>query len=118
MVCSVSLPSAFSCYYGPLQYLPVSYLGLAARAAYTWCYETNRDASITDALDVQVFRDAAGVMGRIEHDFGNGYQAINERLKMASRLFWTLVGGADRMRLFKVVTVAEDEGAEDAISDA
>ena len=104
--------------YGHLQYLPVSYLGLAAGAAYSWCYEINRDASIADALDVHVFRDAAGVMGRIVHDFGNVYQAISERLKMSSRLFWTLVGGEDRLRLFKDVTMEEFDAAEARIGAA
>ena len=104
--------------YGHLQYLPISYLGLAAGAAYSWCYETNRDASIADALDVHVFRDAAGVMGRIVHDFGNVYQEINERLKMSSRLFWTLVGGEDRLRLFKDVTTEEYDAAEARIDAA
>src|SRR5688572_9220770 len=104
--------------YGHLQYLPVSYLGFAAGAAHPWCYETNRDASVADALDVHVFRDAAGVMGRIVHDFGNVYQAINERLKMSSRLFWTLVGGEDRLRLFKDVTVEEYDAAEARIDAA
>ena len=104
--------------YGHLQYLSISYLGLAAGAAYSWCYETNRDSSIADALDVHVFRDAAGVVGKLVHDFGNVYQAINERLKMSSRLFWTLVGGEDRVRLFKDVTAEEYDAAEARIDAA
>ena len=103
--------------YGHLQYLPISYLGLAAGAAYSWCYESNRDASIADAMDLHVFRDAAGVMGKLVHDFGNAYQAIRERLKMSSRLFWTLVGGDDRLRLFKDVTADEFDAAQ-ALVDA
>lgn len=98
--------------YGHLQYLPISYLGLAAGAAYTWCYETNRDASIPDALDLHVLRDKAGVMGRLVHDFGNVYQGVRERLKMSSRLFWTLAGGEDRLRLFKDVTAEEYDDVE------
>jgi hexosaminidase len=104
--------------YGHLQYLPISYLGLAAGAAYSWCYATNRDTSITDALDLHVFRDAAGVMGRVVHDLGNVYQAIHERLKMSSRLFWALVGGEDRVRLFKDVTREEFDAAEARIDAA
>jgi hexosaminidase len=104
--------------YGHLQYLPISYLGFAAGAAYAWCYATNRNASITDGLDLHVFRDAAGVMGRVVHDFGNVYQGIDERLKMSSRLFWALVGGEDRVRLFKDVTGEEFDAAEMRIDAA
>ncbi len=104
--------------YGHLQYLPISYLGLAAGAALSWCYETNRDAPLTDALDLHVFRDAAGGMGRLVHDFGNVYQAVRERLKMSSRLFWTLVGGEDRLRLFKDVTAEEYDEVEARINAA
>ncbi|HEV2293253.1 MAG TPA: beta-N-acetylhexosaminidase [Tepidisphaeraceae bacterium] len=104
--------------YGHLQYLPISYLGLAAGAACSWCYETTRDASIAEALDLHIFRDAAGVMGKLMHDFGNVYQGIRERLKMSSRLFWTLVGGEDRLRLFKDVTVEEYDAAEARINAA
>ena len=42
---------------GHLQYLPVSYLGIAAGAAYSWCLESNRDLPIADALSAHVFRD-------------------------------------------------------------
>lgn len=104
--------------YGHLQYLPVSYLGFAAGAAYAWCYETNRGLDIAEALDVHVFRDRARVMGRLVHDFGNVYQAARERLKMSSRLFWALVGGEDRVRLFANVTAEEFDDAEARISAA
>jgi hypothetical protein len=104
--------------YGHLQYLPVSYLGFAAGAAYSWCYDANRDIDIADALNVHVFRDSAAVMGPLVRDFGNVYQGVRERLKMSSRLFWALVGGEDRVRLFENVSAEEFEDVESRIDAA
>lgn len=61
---------------GHWQYLPVSYLGFAAGAAYAWSYAATRGLDLVRALDVHVFRDAAGVMGRLAHDLGNAYAHV------------------------------------------
>ena len=58
---------------GHLQHLPVSYLGFAAGAALGWCYDANRTETFIDALNVHVFRDRAGVMGKVVYDLGNTY---------------------------------------------
>jgi hexosaminidase len=100
---------------GHLQYLPVSFLGFAAGAAYAWCYERNESLDISRALDVHVFRDSAAVMGRLMHDLGNVYQAVNTPMGMSTRLFWSLVGGADRRKLWDVITPAEFDDAESRI---
>ena len=72
---------------GHWQYLPVSYLGFAAGAAYSWCYEANRDHDIVRALDTHVFHDEAEVMGRLVYDLGNAYQKIGHLVGNASVLF-------------------------------
>ncbi len=59
---------------GHWQYWPVSYLGLAAGAALSWCESANRDRDFVDALDVHVFRDESRVMGRLVYDLGNAHQ--------------------------------------------
>src|SRR5688572_10251828 len=92
---------------GHLQYLPVSFLGFAAGAAYAWCYEANTDLDIARALDVHVFRDSANVMGQLMHDLGNVYQAVKTPMGMSTRLFWSLVGGEDRRKLWEVITADE-----------
>lgn len=56
---------------GHPQYLPSSYLGFAAGAAYSWGLEANRDPQITRALDIHAFHDSAGVMGKLAYDLGN-----------------------------------------------
>jgi hypothetical protein len=97
---------------GHLQYLPVSYLGFAAGAAYSWCYASNKDLDIAPALDLHIFHDTAGVMGRLMHDLGNVYQAVKTPMGMSTRLFWSLVGGEDRRKLWEVITKEEFDDAE------
>jgi hexosaminidase len=98
--------------FGHLQYLPVSFLGFTAGAAYSWCYETNRDLDISVALDAHVFRDEARVMGRLMFDFGNLYQAVRTPQGMSTRLFWSLIGTEDRRKLWEVITKKEFDEAE------
>jgi hypothetical protein len=100
---------------GQLQPLPVSLLGFAVGAAYAWCYETNQSLDIARCLDVHVFRDAAGVMGQLMHDLGNVYQAVKTPMGMSTRLFWALVGGEDRRKLWEVITPAEFDDADSRI---
>lgn len=103
---------------GHLQYLPVSFLGLAAGAAFSWCLESNRDLDLPRALDLHVFRDRAGVMGQLVHDLGNVYQAVTTPLGMSTRLFWSLVGGQDRRKLWEPITKGEYDDAEARIDAA
>ena len=72
---------------GHWQYLPVSYLGYAAGAALAWCVAANRDDNFIAALDTHIFRDSAGVMGRLAHDLGNAYQKPGKLHSNASELF-------------------------------
>jgi hypothetical protein len=67
-------------------------------------------------LDLHVFRDAAGVMGQLMHDFGNVYQAVKTPTGMSTRLFWTLMG-EDRRKLWEVVTKAEYDAAEERLKE-
>ncbi|NUN98257.1 MAG: family 20 glycosylhydrolase, partial [Candidatus Omnitrophica bacterium] len=59
---------------GHWQPLPVSYLGYACGAAFSWSYEANQKLDIRRALDVHAFQDSAGIMGRLAYDLGNAYQ--------------------------------------------
>jgi hexosaminidase len=102
---------------GHLQYLPVSFLGFAAGAAYSWCYEANKELNLADALNIHVFRDSANVMGQLVHAFGNVYQAVKTPMGMSTRLFWSLVGGEDRRKLWEVITGEEFDDAEARLND-
>jgi hexosaminidase len=103
---------------GHLQYLPISYLGLAVGAANAWCLDANRDLDIPAALDLHVFRDAAGVMGRLVYDLGNVYHLVKAPQSMSTRLFWAFVGGAEWRSRYEVISKAEYDASEAAIDVA
>ena len=60
---------------GHWQVLPISFLGFAAGAAYSWCLSANRDLDLAPALSWYAFDDRSGSMGRLAYDLGNAYQA-------------------------------------------
>jgi hypothetical protein len=72
--------------FGHWQPLPASYLGLALGAALAWGAEANAELDVRRALDVHVFRDAAGVMGGLAWDLGNAYRETGLELKNRSVL--------------------------------
>jgi hexosaminidase len=71
---------------GHWQYLPVSYLAFAAGAAQAWTCAASRGLDLPRALDVHVFKDAAGVMGRLAHDLGNVYLLVGRQRDNGSLL--------------------------------
>lgn len=75
---------------GHWQYLPVSYLGFAAGAALSWCYDANQRDDFMAALDTHVFRDSARVMGRLAYDLGNAYRQCGKEVGNATALFFLL----------------------------
>ncbi|MBN1435842.1 MAG: family 20 glycosylhydrolase [Sedimentisphaerales bacterium] len=58
---------------GHWHYLPISYLGFLAGAAFSWNSAAHQDDNFIDALNRHAFRDQANVMGRLAHDLGNAY---------------------------------------------
>lgn len=72
---------------GHWQVLPVSYLGFAVGAAYSWNYPANRDLNISKALDLHVFQDPAHSLGQVAYDLGNVYKAVGMMPGNASALF-------------------------------
>jgi len=104
--------------WGHLQYLPVSYLGLAAGAAYGWCLPANRDLPLPEALSLHVFGDRSHTMGRLVCELGNVHHAIRKHRSNAAVLFWRLVAGPERQREWEGVTREEYDAAESAIDRA
>ncbi len=72
---------------GHWQPLSVSYAGFAAGAALAWNVAGNKDRNWARMLDVQVFQDAAGVMGGLALDLGNAYLKCGHQMANASVLF-------------------------------
>ncbi|HEX6606764.1 MAG TPA: glycoside hydrolase, partial [Chloroflexia bacterium] len=75
---------------GHWQVLPISYLGFAVGAAYSWALDANRDMDIAAVVSTHAFGDPTGNMGRVAYDLGNVYQAPGVLIHNASLLFWTL----------------------------
>ena len=55
---------------GHHQYPPVSWPGLGAGAAYSWCLEANRDIDLAEAIDLLFANDCGGVIGDYLMEFG------------------------------------------------
>jgi len=75
---------------GHWQPLPVSFLGLAAGAAYSWACEANRGLEVAQAVSRHAFEDASGALGRVAYDLGNIYRAVDVEPHNSSALFWIL----------------------------
>jgi hypothetical protein len=77
--------------HGHLQYLPISYGGFAAGAAFSWCLESNRQLDLPALLNAHIFADEAAIMGKLVCDLGNVYKASREPIANSTRLFRILV---------------------------
>ena len=79
---------------GHMQPLPVSYLGYLAGACMSWNVESASAEDEPDwpaLLDAHLFRDRAGVMGRLAYDMGLVYRLAGPRIHNSSPLFWLLI---------------------------
>jgi hypothetical protein len=102
---------------GHWQALPVSYLGMAAGAAYSWCYAANRDLDLLASLDRFAFRDRAGAAGRLAYDLGNIYRAVGFEPHNSSALFWTFQRPIADLAANPIVPAAGYERALEAIDE-
>jgi hexosaminidase len=75
---------------GHWQQLPISYPGLAAGAAFSWCLEENHPLNLEAILTKVIFRDSSGEIGKVLVTLGEEYQRWGLRLPNSSPLFWLL----------------------------
>jgi hypothetical protein len=75
---------------GHWQVPPVSFLGFAAGAAYSWALEANRSADMAELTSRFAFEDPTGAMGKVAYDLGNIYQVPETPVGNGSVLFWAL----------------------------
>ncbi len=101
---------------GHLQYLPTSYLGFAAGAAFSWCLDTNRDQDWVAALSVHTFDDPAGVLARVAYDLGNVYRVFSKNNRNGSALFRALVPPPSDPHPERSITLDELGAATTAIA--
>ena len=104
--------------FGHLQYWPASFPGLATGAAMSWCLQSNRNLALEDALDLHVFMDNAGVMGKLACDLGNVYQAVGKLIPNRSALFNILVPSSARKDPLEGIKLSGLDAAEHAIARA
>jgi len=86
---------------GHWQVLPVSYIGLAMGAAYSWALDANRSIDVPRAVSLHAFRDLTGAMGRVAYDLGNAYKVVGIEPPNASALFVMLQWPLEQVRLFQ-----------------
>ncbi|HSV12755.1 MAG TPA: family 20 glycosylhydrolase [Tepidisphaeraceae bacterium] len=103
---------------GHLQYLPVSYLGFAAGAAFSWCLESNRDIDLIAALNAHAFVDPTAVLGRVACDLGNVYRVCPKNNVNGSALFRVLVPPPNDANPKRHLTAADLEAVSAAIDRA
>jgi hypothetical protein len=78
---------------GHLQPLPVSFPGLLVAAGLSWNpdWDAGDREELARRLDAEIFRDAAGVMGRVVLELGDVYLLAGPQTPNASPLFRLLV---------------------------
>ncbi len=89
---------------GHWQPLPVSYLGFAAGAAYSWAFEANRSLDIRPALSWHAFQDPTGGFGETAYALGEVYREVGIEPSNASALFGILQSPLERLRGYSEVT--------------
>jgi hypothetical protein len=76
------------------QYLPTSYAGVLAGAAYSWCFESNEAVSVVAGLNEVIFRDETGVLGELFFDLGKVLELVPARPSNSTifnhLLFWNM----------------------------
>lgn len=75
---------------GHWQALPISFLGFATGAAFSWAYAANQNIPIADTVGLHAFGDPTGAMGQVVYNLGNVYRSVGLEPHNSSALFWVL----------------------------
>ncbi len=76
---------------GHLQVLPISFLGFAMGAAYSWALDANRDLDVAQVISTHAFGDSSGAMGRAAYDLGLVPDMLGRKVHNSSLLTWVLL---------------------------
>jgi len=104
--------------FGHWQVLPISYIGFAVGAAYSWALEVNRDLNVRHAVSWHAFRDRTGAMGDVAYDLGNVYRSLGFEPFCSSVLFWILLWPLEKFRAFINLPLDAYRRAESAIEES
>lgn len=66
---------------GHHQYLPISYPGYCAGAAFSWCLKTNAKADVAAAIDTLIVQDEAGKFGKLLLALGKVCELVPRRFR-------------------------------------
>ena len=77
--------------FGHTHPLAVCYPGYAYGAAVSWSVDANRNLDVPAVLDRHVFRDRAGLAGKLVCDLGDAYKVPGVEIRNASVLFYILI---------------------------
>jgi len=69
---------------GHHQYLPVSYPGICAGAAYSWNLEANKKSDIAEAMNKLIFSDKSGATGQLIYEMGCVYKLVSKNISNGS----------------------------------
>jgi hexosaminidase len=83
---------------GHWQTLPVSYLGFAMGASYSWSLKASKKLDVKRAISLHAFDDPTGSLGQVAYDLGNVYLAPGIVPPNSSWLFWILQWPLDEVR--------------------
>lgn len=97
---------------GHWQVPPVSWLGLAAGAAFGWCASANRKLPVAESVSLFAFEDSTGSMGRLAFELGNVYRAAGYEPPNSSLLHHLINAEPDQLDQAPFVTV---EGLQNAL---
>jgi hexosaminidase len=102
---------------GHWQYLPTSYVGFAAGAAFSWSLSSNGDDDVLAALDPHVFEDRAEILGGVARDLGLVIMHADAKLGWDDAVF-SLISEPDDRALpegLDLATIARTEERIEAI---
>jgi len=93
---------------GHWQVLPVSYLGLGAGAATSWCLDShqNLEVTIADAISRHAFKDSSGSAGKLYFELGNLVETAGLKFPNSSVLFWILQFNREKILAYRGVNVS------------
>lgn len=104
---------------GHWQPLPISYLGYAAGAAYSWSVDANRDIALQPTISAYAFDDLTGSLGKVAYDLGDVYRMVGIVPENASALFIALQTPLPKIKDYQgKITVESIHQTLDAIDSA
>jgi hexosaminidase len=72
---------------GHHQYLPISYIGYFAGAAYSWNFKKNRESDIAEAVSRLAVGDESNTIGQLLFEFGNVYLTFAKTQQVNNNTF-------------------------------